>query len=303
MKQLVLSFLLFAFAASASSQIAEAVVFSEFGEKFTAYLNGEVQNDEPTNNVRLTNLTSEFYQLRVDFEDPTLADFSSNNFAVKPGMQCTYMIKLNRKGKYVCRYQSESPLSMTAAKEPEQKVIVPVTSEPPAPQTTQEQVVMTTQTETVVTPNSEQISMDVKVPGIDVSFKVNTNETVVTEEIHTITTSSSSASQTVAKEVVEDDGCPNKLNSLELEQLEQSIESKSFADTKMTIAKQALKDRCLKAAQVKSIMMHFDFEDDKLELAKFCYDYTIDTNNYYQVNDAFTFEMTIDELNAYIQSK
>lgn len=303
MKQLVLSILLIAFTSSANSQIAEAVVFSEFGEKFTAYLNGKAQNEEPSNNVHFTNLSSEFYQLRVDFEDPTLADFNSNNFAVHPGMQCTYMIKLNRKGKYICRYQSESPLSMTATTESDQNVFVPLTNEAPAPQTSQEQVIMTTQTETHVTPDSEQISMDVKAPGIDVSFKVNSNETVVTEEVYTTSTSSNTTSQTIAKELIEDDGCPNELNRLELDQLTQSIKSKSFADTKMTIAKQALKDSCLKAAQVKNIMILFDFEDDKLELAKFCYDYTLDKNNYYLVNDAFTFETTIDELNAYIHSK
>jgi hypothetical protein len=47
-------------------------------------------------------------------------------------------------------------------------------------------------------------------------------------------------------------------------------------------------------------MLLFTFENNRLDFAKFAYAYTFDTGNYYLVNDAFTFETSIDELNAYI---
>ena len=47
----------------------------------------------------------------------------------------------------------------------------------------------------------------------------------------------------------------------------------------------------------------FTFEDSKLEFAKYAYEYCFDTDNYFQLNDAFEFEMTMDELNEYLESK
>jgi hypothetical protein len=91
-----------------------AVVYSEAGEKFTLYLNGEAMNSAPQSNVKLQNLTSEFYQARVDFQDETFADFSNNNFALHPGMEVSYQVKKNKKGEYVLRYFTENPISSNA---------------------------------------------------------------------------------------------------------------------------------------------------------------------------------------------
>ncbi len=82
-----------------------------------------------------------------------------------------------------------------------------------------------------------------------------------------------------------------------------SIRSKDFEDSKLTIAKQVVSSNCIFASQVREVMMMFDFEDTKLQFAKFAYDYTYDINNYFKVNDAFDFEISIDELNRYIQAR
>jgi hypothetical protein len=47
-------------------------------------------------------------------------------------------------------------------------------------------------------------------------------------------------------------------------------------------------------------MTLFDFENTKLDFAKFAYDRTYDRANYYKVNDAFEFESSIEDLNRYI---
>ena len=47
----------------------------------------------------------------------------------------------------------------------------------------------------------------------------------------------------------------------------------------------------------------FSFEDSKLDFAKYAYERTYDIDNYYKVNDAFTFESSVDELNEYIQAR
>ncbi|MCX7728498.1 MAG: DUF4476 domain-containing protein [Bacteroidia bacterium] len=44
-------------------------------------------------------------------------------------------------------------------------------------------------------------------------------------------------------------------------------------------------------------MKLFSFEETRLEFAKYAYSKVIDKENYYQVNDAFQFENSIEELN------
>jgi hypothetical protein len=56
-------------------------------------------------------------------------------------------------------------------------------------------------------------------------------------------------------------------------------------------------------SQVKQVMLLFTFEETRLDFARFAYDHTYDIGNYFMVNDAFTFETSIEELNAYIQSR
>jgi len=87
---------------------ASAVVFSEAGENFTVFLNGEKKNNSPTSNVKIQGLTSEFYQARIDFEDPMLKDFAEGNFAVQLGSEFTYIVKKNKKGEYVLRYYGQT---------------------------------------------------------------------------------------------------------------------------------------------------------------------------------------------------
>ncbi len=61
-----------------------------------------------------------------------------------------------------------------------------------------------------------------------------------------------------------------------------------------------MNSNCLLCSQVKQIMNLLDFENNKLELAKWAYGHTYDIGNYYMLNDAFDFESTIEELSSYI---
>ena len=98
-------------------------------------------------------------------------------------------------------------------------------------------------------------------------------------------------------------GCNHPMTSQMFAEVKTSISSKSFENSKLTIAKQVISNNCLTSAQVKEILKLFDFEATKLDVAKFAYGYTYDKGNYYQLNDAFNFESSIDELNNYIKTK
>ncbi|MDX2003603.1 MAG: DUF4476 domain-containing protein [Chitinophagales bacterium] len=84
--------------------------------------------------------------------------------------------------------------------------------------------------------------------------------------------------------------------------LMQVISSKSFESTKLTIARQVIAQNYFTSFQVKQLMCLFTFESSRLEIAKFAYPYVLDQNRYFVVNDAFTFESSIYELNQFLYS-
>ena len=97
--------------------------------------------------------------------------------------------------------------------------------------------------------------------------------------------------------------CYSPVSDSDFKSIKSSISSKSFADAKLTVAKQAIEANCMTSGQIKEVMGLFDFEDNKLDFAKHAYSYVYDRNNYYKVNDAFDFETSVDELNDYIKTK
>lgn len=95
---------------------------------------------------------------------------------------------------------------------------------------------------------------------------------------------------------------PAGMNELDFTQMKASIERQSFASTKMTVAKQSLSaGNKLTVNQVREVMQLFSFESDKLEYAKFAFQYCIDKNKYYVVNDVFRFSSSVDQLDQFLQ--
>jgi len=84
-------------------------------------------------------------------------------------------------------------------------------------------------------------------------------------------------------------------------ELKNMLNNTSFDDSKLTIAKQALINNNISAEQVLNLMGAMTFESTKLDFAKFAYNYTVDKEKYFMVNNGFTFSSSIDELNRFIQ--
>jgi hypothetical protein len=313
----------------AFAQSGNVVLFTEMGENFTAYLNSVKQNDSPTNNLKIENLNQEFYQLRIDFEDPSYQDFSSN-LGVEFGMEWSMVIRVGRKGSYVLRPFSSAAVGSTSA--PAQPA---VQVQQPAPvqqqtRTIEEEVFITetpgvavqTTTTTVKTNQTDNVDVKINVPGFDMKVEMtvpNMDTEVEYRETTTTTTTkvvNPGQSERLSRPVpVEEEvvvampgyngptGCSWPAADSDISQLKSSVESKSFEDSKLSTMKSATKNKCLKATQVKDLMMLLTFEESRLDFAKFAYDYTYDQGNYYVVNDAFTFEFSIDELNEYLEGR
>jgi hypothetical protein len=182
--------------------------------------------------------------------------------------------------------------------------------------TVTEQTVTTTTTGTGMNTNmntgtGEYVSMNVTTDGFGMNVNINANGmntgTTGTATTTTTTTTTTTGNQNVVYSdpqptVIQPAPCMQMTNS-DFDGALNSIKAKSFEDSKLTVAKQITSKNCISAAQVKSIMGTFGFEETKLEYAKFAYDYCWEKNNYYKVNDAFGFESSIDELDSYIKTR
>jgi len=184
------------------------------------------------------------------------------------------------------------------------------------------------------TPNTtESMNVDMNVGGINMgmNININTNEAeqinssadidnvnsnITTTTTTTTTTTSSSGFNTNYSDnnIVEAEdpiyyvdgysgnvGCEKPMNNVN--SIINAINNESFDDDKLMIAKQAIKNKCLKTDDVIKIIELITFEDTRLELAKFAYNSTYDIDDYYKVNSVFKFSSNKEELNEFISNK
>jgi hypothetical protein len=76
-----------------------------------------------------------------------------------------------------------------------------------------------------------------------------------------------------------------------------SINAQRFDDGKLCVANQIMAYNYLYSWQVREILFQFSFDSNKVQFAKMAYAKTIDKENFYVVNDAFTFQSSVRELN------
>lgn len=299
------------------AQKGNIVVFSEGGERFTIVLNGIKHNTTPQTNVKVENLSEAPYKAKIIFEDRTIEPMSKTLYA-NAGMENTYNIKRKSKdNSLVIRMSSQTAVKSTPIVK---ETVVVNTSTPKDVNTTH----TTTTTTTIINDNSdvnsggsnESISMNVNIGGLGMNVNINDNTSHTTNdnvdmnmdvkenytytETTTVTTTSGGNVDANPISQTKDHRCDYPMDNSDFLDGKKSIESKTFADSKMTIAKQITKANCPTAVQIRDFTKLFTFESGKVEYAKFAYQYCYDVANYYKVNDAFQFESSIDELNEHI---
>ena len=317
---LLLFCLLLLWAVTTKAQTSNAILFTENGEHFQVILNGILQNAKPETNVKMTGLVAPNYKCRIMFEDKALGYVDFNIFFPEMGYEATWNIKKNKKGEYVTRGVSAVPIAQAPPPSPAQTVVVFTTTAPPVETTS-----TTVQQSTTTTSGGSDGS------GMNMNMGVNVNEnggginmnvsgmdggsgSTTTTTTHSRTVTTTSETSPPPTPIAEPThiiyvtgyngpvGCPMPMNHNDFESFKSSVQSKTFEDSKLTIAKQVLNNNCLTSAQVREVMKIFTFEDTRLTFAKYAYGHTYDTGNYFKVNDAFTFESSIDDLNNYINS-
>ena len=93
------------------------------------------------------------------------------------------------------------------------------------------------------------------------------------------------------------------MNDRSFLQLKQTIARESMDDSKLNFAKTAINNSSVSSSQVKELMAQFNFEANKLELAKYCYRFASDKQYYYSVADGLTFSNSKNELLRFIQQQ
>jgi hypothetical protein len=301
--------------AQAPGQMSNLVIYAEQGETFTVKLNGQLKNEVPQTNVKIQNLNMAKYLLDIDFTDATLPNYTKDVY-LNPGYEVVYAIKKNNKGEYVLRPQSQTPLTTTMTSTTTAMPNNNVSYNQNTNNTQYRQTTTTStpnnnvtysQTTTTTTVPNANMNVNLSNPGVNVNINV-TDPTLQSNTTYTQTTTTTTSSTGYNNATVNNNvstqntntRCAYPMNSTDFEAAVNSINSKSFDDTKLTVAKQIINSNCLKTAQVKRIMSLFSFEDTKLDLAKYSYMHTYDPQNYFQLNDAFSYSSSVDDLNTYI---
>lgn len=89
----------------------------------------------------------------------------------------------------------------------------------------------------------------------------------------------------------------------EFDGIKNSINKISFNSSKESQLKSITRGRCFTVDQIKQLLNLFSFESSKLDLAKYLYEFCIDKQNYFRVNEVFSFSSSVDDLNRFIQTR
>ena len=109
MKKLITLFSIVLFSFTAFSQHSIITVFSDDGEKFSLYVNGEKINNTPQTRVADVKITSEMSNLKIEFVNSSIPAIKKNVMLkdVDDNYQkMVFIIKIDKKGEYKLRMNS-----------------------------------------------------------------------------------------------------------------------------------------------------------------------------------------------------
>ena len=275
----------------AQQKTGNLTVFSEDGDKFYLFLNGEKQNDIPQTNIRVEELPQPYYRAKIIFEDQTLGEISKTLPVADADdvmMDVTYRLRKDKNRKVKL-----NPYSST---EVVPEFVIPAgmyVRKFGQPQNNQVGY------QTTTTTSANTMNASVSVPGVNMNISINDPNMVVTST--TTTTTSSSSTGGIKTPPPSNNNCsgwPMKQNDFDV--AKRTINESSFDETKLSTAKSIASSNCLSSDQVTEICKLFSFEQSKLDFAKYAYKYTTDQKNYFKVNSVFSFSASKEELNKFV---
>jgi len=101
----------------------------------------------------------------------------------------------------------------------------------------------------------------------------------------------------------DENSCRNLLTGQELDRLLQTMHSRDFETTKLSVAREAVRNSSILAEDLKRVLQEFEYETNRVEFAKFAFDYLCDREHLYYIYDAFSFDSSVEELERYVSRR
>jgi hypothetical protein len=101
----------------------------------------------------------------------------------------------------------------------------------------------------------------------------------------------------------EDDPCHGLPKFKNFRRVISQMNDESFDDSKLNFAKHISKSHCLTSKHVVDFCNNMSFDRTKLDFAKYAYSLVLDPENYYLVENSFTFSARKKELRKFIQTQ
>ena len=210
------------------AQSSTLIFFSEEGEKFTLFIDGDRKNGAPEARVIADGINADFVQAKIKFQAGGVPDLTKQ-MMVESGMEMTAVIRKNKKGRYVLRPVSSVPVGTAG----EVSAPMQVTASS-APETTSEVTTVTTTTTTdhPTQNDSDNASIGISVSGGENSFNLNvdvgmtgsTTDVEVMEESTTTTTTTTTYNEPAPSA---SSGC-SAMSASDYDRAKSSISKKSF---------------------------------------------------------------------------
>jgi len=295
------------------AQTSAITVFSQEGELFYVILNGVRQNDAPSTNVKVTDLEKPNYLLKIIFADQTIESLNQNVYLLdydEKRTNVTFNLKRAKKGKMKLSMNSfdydvnpSKGTDVVKYHEVENPIALPAKNSTKTEATTVDVNTLGIGINTKIEESEDNINVNLNIGGLNTSVTTKTQSTVKQAqpkvEKDKIVTDKSVTKNTVVNTPKK---CTVQMPASDFQKAKSSVEKQSFAESKMKVAKQFTNVNCLSTGQIIEIINLFSFEENKLDYAKFAYSKCIDKNNYFQINDVFSFSSSTDELTEFIEN-
>lgn len=335
----------FLFSGLLSGQKSKLVIFSENEERFQVFVNGLVQNQQPSTHVQVNGLNPATYRVKVKFADAALGQVTKN-MLIDPGQDYSVVVRKKKNtavggyfkevGKAVDTSLGNESDSDSDAGADEVYVMRLVSMAPSSDQgnagqgnsgngsmglsgtSAGQQPVQNSQNtqQNNSGGNSGSVGFNMSINASENGFNMNmnandgmgggnTNINMNTNTQSSQSTSSSwdnSGSGAVTSSPAPSTRCANVMSGASFSAAVKSIENQGFDESKLKVARQAISANCMSVAQIAQVIDMFGFEETKLNFAQYAYTYATDPQNYFQLNDHFSFSSSVDALDQYIQS-
>lgn len=293
--------------------IGHLTIFSEDGDRFSLILNGELINDIPQTNLRVEDLNQPYYSAKIKFEDNSLLDISKKSIMIADTdgtfADVTYKIKRdrNKKGKMRINFFSQVPVDPGFIPAPNIHVIHYGQPRPVLVQ--QSGGVIQSQTTTIQ--NNNNVNLGVNIGGVSMGVSINDPDGGLVTQTTTTSSSTISSGGHIDHGVNEIHstqpirGCDRRscMSPRDFSDALIAVKAQNFEKSMLKTANQVVSNNCLNVDQIIQIANVFNFEDNKLEFAKFAYDFCVEKRNYFKLNSIFNFSNNADALSDYVRSR